>query len=63
MNITSRILQFIPKELMMELNSIAMDVLIPDNNTKVDKMVAALDKYNVDYQELGKIYCAQVKLS
>lgn len=53
MNITSRILQFIPKDLMMELNQIAMDVLIPDNNTKIDKMFAALDKYGVDYSEIA----------
>lgn len=53
MNYTSRILQFIPKGLMKELYSIAMDVLIPDNNTKVNKMVAALESYNVPFEEIG----------
>lgn len=53
MKLKSKILQFINKELMTELNSIAMDVLIPDNNTKVNLMVAALDKHNVPFSELG----------
>lgn len=53
MNVRSRILEFLPKDLIIELNSICKDVLIPDNNTKVDRMVAALDKYDVDYSELG----------
>ena len=53
MNIKSRILEFLPKDLIIELNSICRDVLISDNNTKVNKMVAALDKYDVDYSELG----------
>lgn len=53
MNIKSRILEFLPKDLIIELNSICYDVLISDNNTKVNKMVAALDKYDVDYSELG----------
>lgn len=53
MEIKSRILQFINKELMIELNSITMDVLIPDNNTKINLMIAALEKHNVPYQELG----------
>ena len=53
MALKSRILQFINKNLMTELNSIAMDVLIPDNNTKVNLMIAALDKHNVEYAELG----------
>jgi len=53
MNLKSRILQFINRDLMIELNSIALDVLIPDNNTKVNLMIAALDKYNIPYSELG----------
>ena len=53
MNIRSRILEFLPKDLIVELNSICRDVLISDNNTKVNKMVAALDKYDIDYSELG----------
>ena len=53
MNYTSRILQFIPEGLMKELYKIAMDVLIPDNNTKVNKMVASLDKWNVPYEEIA----------
>ena len=53
MNIRSRILEFLPKDLIVELNSICRDVTIPDNNTKVNRMVAALDKYDVDYSELG----------
>lgn len=38
---------------MIKLNSIASDVLIPDNNTKMNLFVAALEEYNVPYQELG----------
>lgn len=53
MNIRSRILEFLPKDLIIELNKICRDVTIPDNNTKVNRMVAALDKFDVDYSELG----------
>lgn len=38
---------------MIELNKICRDVFIADNNTKVDKMVELLDKYEVPYSELG----------
>lgn len=53
MNVKSRILQYFSKELLIKLNSIALDVLIPDNNTKVNLMTAALDEFNVPYNELG----------
>lgn|GEM_PF-2363745 len=53
MNIKSRILEFIPKDCMLELDAISRDVLIPDNNTKVDKMIATFLKYDVPFQELG----------
>lgn len=53
MELKSRILKFINKDLMTELNSIALDVLIPDNNTKMNLFVAAFEKHNVPYQELG----------
>ena len=39
--------------MLIKLNSIALDVLIPDNNTKVNLMTAALDEFNVPYNELG----------
>ena len=51
--IRSRILQYMPKELLVSLNDICYDVTIPDNNTKVDLMVSILDKYDIDYIELG----------
>lgn len=53
MNIKSRILEFIPKDCMIEIDAISRDVLIPDNNTKVNKISEALTKYNVPFQELG----------
>lgn len=53
MNIKSRILEFIPEKCMLELDAVCRDVLIPDNNTKVDMMNNILNKYNVNYQELG----------
>lgn len=53
MNLKSRILEFIPKDCMLELDAISRDVLIPDNNTKVDKMIGTLSKYDVPFQELG----------
>lgn len=51
--IKSKIREFLPKELLVELNDICYDVTIPDNNTKIDLMVSSLDKYDVDYTELG----------
>lgn len=51
--VRSRILQFIDEDLMTKLNSIALDVLIPDNNTRMNLFVAALEEFNVPYQELG----------
>ena len=53
MNLTSRILQYMPMELLIELDKICKDVTISDNNMKVDKMVEALDRYDVNYSELG----------
>ena len=38
---------------MTKLNSIALDVLIPDNNTKMNLFIAAFEEFNVPYQELG----------
>ena len=38
---------------MLELDKVCRDVLIPDNNTKINKMNDILNKYNVPYQELG----------
>ena len=51
--VRSRILQFIDEDLMTKLNSIALDVLIPDNNTKMNLYIAAFEEFNVPYQELG----------
>lgn len=53
MRYVSKIHQFFTKELMIGLNKICHDVLIEDNNTKVNKMVELLDKYEVPYTELG----------
>lgn len=53
MKYISRIHQFFPKELLIKLNNICDDVLISDNNTKVDKMVQLFDEYNLPYSELG----------
>ena len=53
MNLTSRILQHMSVELLIELDKICKDVTISDNNIKVDKMVEVLDKYDVNYSELG----------
>lgn len=53
MELKSRILKFINKDLMTKLNSIALDVLIPDNNTKMNLFIAAFEEYEVPYQELG----------
>lgn len=51
--IKSRIHECLPRELLIELNGICYDVTIADNNTKVDMMVSVLDKYDIDYTELG----------
>jgi hypothetical protein len=53
MQLKSRILKFINNDLMTKLNSIALDVLIPDNNTKMNLFIAAFEEYDVPYQELG----------
>lgn len=53
MIVKSRILQFINKDLMIELNTIARDVLISDNNKKMDLFLKAFEKHGVDVQELG----------
>lgn len=53
MALKSRILEFISIEVMMELNKICTDVLIPDNNTKVDMICAVLNRYEISYSELG----------
>ena len=49
----SRIHEFINRELLIKLYSIAADVLIPDNNTKMELFIAAFEEFNVPYQELG----------
>ena len=49
----SRILKFMNEDLLTRLNSIALDVLIPDNNTKMNLYIAAFEEFNVPYQELG----------
>ncbi len=51
--IKSRIHKFFSKELMLELDKICNDKFISDNNKKVDLMCAVLDKYDVNYTELG----------
>ena len=51
--VRSRILEFMNEDLLTRLNSIALDVLIPDNNTKMNLYIAALEEFNVPYQELG----------
>ena len=51
--VRSRILQFMNEDLLVRLNSIALDVLIPDNNTKMNLYIAALEEHNIPYQELG----------
>ena len=51
--IRSRILQFMNEDLLTKLNSIALDVLIPDNNTKMNLYIAAFEEYDIPYQELG----------
>ena len=53
MQLKSRILKFINKDLMTKLNSIALDVLIPDNNKKMDLYIAAFEEFDIPYQELG----------
>jgi len=53
MEIKSRILQYLNKDLLVKLNSIALDVLIPSNNEKVDLMIQALTEHNVTFSELG----------
>ena len=53
MAIKSRIHQFLPEDCMKELNKVKRDVLISDNNKKIDLFCAILDKYEVPYTELG----------
>lgn len=53
MAIKSRIHQFLSEDCMKELNKIKKDVLISDNNKKVDLFCAILDKYEIPYTELG----------
>lgn len=53
MQLKSRILQFLPRDLIVELNNICLDVLIDNNNAKVDMFIEALNKYDVEFYELG----------
>lgn len=53
MAIKSRIHQFFSEDCMKELNKVKRDVLISDNNKKIDLFCAILDKYDVPYTELG----------
>ena len=53
MAIKSRIHQFLSEDCMKELNKVKRDVLISDNNKKIDLFCAILDKYEVPYSELG----------
>lgn len=53
MELKSRILKYINKDLMIKLNSIAHDVLIRDNNEKFDRMLSALKQHEVPFEELG----------
>ena len=48
MQLKSRILQFLPRDLIVELNNICLDVLIDNNNAKVDMFIEALNKYDVE---------------
>jgi len=51
--IKSKIHEYLSRDVLLALNKICNDVTIADNNTKVDLMVSVLDKYNIDYTELG----------
>ena len=53
MKLRSRILEFFSKELLSKLYDITNDVLIPDTNTKVDKIIKLLNEYDLDFDELG----------
>lgn len=49
----SRILQYFSKTLLEELYRVCTNPVISDNNLKVSAMLELLNKYNVDYVELG----------
>lgn len=51
--IRSRILEFFPKECILDIYKICMSKKIRDNNSKVDAIIACLNKYKIDYIELG----------
>lgn len=51
--IRSRILEFLPKDCLLDIYQICMSKKIRDNNSKVDAVVACLNKYKVDFVELG----------
>lgn len=52
-NIRSRILEFFPKECLEDIYRISMSKKIPDNNSKVEAVIACLNKYKIDFIELG----------
>lgn len=51
--IRSRILEIFPEECIEELYKICKNKRIVDNNTKVNAVIMCLNKYNIDFVELG----------
>ena len=51
--IRSRILEIFSKECLIELNKICQNKRIADNNAKVEAVIMCLNKYEIDYVELG----------
>jgi hypothetical protein len=51
--IRSRILEFLSRDLLMEINELCRNGSLGDNNKKINMLTNMLDKYNVDYSELG----------
>lgn len=49
----SRILEYFPKEAMEEIKKLVYNNRINDINIKVQLLMEILDKYNIDYDELG----------
>jgi len=53
MKLRSRILEYFSKDLLAEIYNVTTDVTIPDNNSKADIIINILNKYDVDFDELG----------
>lgn len=53
LQIRSRILEFLPKDCLFELDAVRRDRFAKHNNDKVDKIIKILNEYEIEYTPLG----------